>query len=109
MKVLSVALVAGILFAASPALAEDLTFTLTNSSSSGVDGFYVSRTATNSWEENLIDGGVLPSGNEIEVEIADGRSVCTYDIKATFEDGTKLEDYKVNLCELGAYTVKDAN
>ncbi len=109
MKIATFALAAGILFAASPALAENLTFTLTNSSSSAVTGFYVSRTSTKSWEENLIDGSVLPSGKEIDVEIADGRSVCEYDVKATFEDGTKLEDYNINLCELGAYTVEDAD
>jgi len=100
---------AAALLIASPAVAEDLTFKLVNASSSGVDGFYVSHTGTKSWEENLLEGGVLPSGNEIDIVIADGRSVCEYDIKATFEDDSEIEDYDIDLCELGEYSVQDAD
>lgn len=99
---------AAALFAA-PAIAEDLSFTLSNASSSPVNGFYVSHVGTSSWEENLLDGRVLPSGNSVSVTIADGRSTCEYDIKATFEDGSETDDRDINLCELGAYSVHDAN
>lgn len=92
-----------------PAMAEDLDFKLINTSSSGVVGVFVSHTGTSQWEENLIDGGVLPSGNQIDVVIADGRDVCDYDIKVSFQDGTSLEDYNLDLCQLGAYTVHDAD
>ena len=106
---LFLAAAAFVVASAMPAMAEDLAFTLTNQSSSGVIGFYVSHTGTNAWEENLIEGGVLPAGNEIEIEISDGRDVCEYDIKAEFEDGSSHEDYDLNLCDTGSYTFSDAN
>jgi len=107
MKLAMCAFAAAFLIAA-PALAEDLTFKLNNQSSSPVDGFYVSHVGTSSWEENLIEGHVLPSGNSVDVIIADGRSTCEYDIKATFEDGSETDDRNINLCDLGSYTVHDA-
>lgn len=91
----------------SAAMAEDLSFNLINQSSSSVVEFYVSHTGTNDWEENLLSGGYLPSGNEIDVMITDGRTTCMYDVKASFEDGSDLEEYDLNLCELGSYTFQD--
>jgi hypothetical protein len=71
-----------------------------------VTGFYVSRSGSNDWEENLLDGDILPSGNEITVTIGDGRATCMYDIRTEFEDGSFAEDYDLNLCDLGSYTFR---
>lgn len=100
---------AAILLAAAPALAEDLDFRLNNNSSSPVDGFYVSHIGTNSWEDNLMDGRTLAPGSSVGVVIADGRTTCEYDIKVTFEDGSATDERGLNLCEMGSYTVSDAN
>ena len=88
------------------ALAEDLEFTLINSSDASVTAFHVSHAGTSSWEENLIAGGFLPVGNELGIVIADGRTTCIYDLRAEFSDGQTLEDYGLDLCELGSYTFK---
>lgn len=93
-------------FASAPAWAEDLYFTLRNSTGVAIDGLYVSHTGTSSWEENLLAGSYLDSGYEIEVEIADGRTVCEYDILTTFVDGDEVDDYNVDLCSLGVYTLQ---
>lgn len=93
---------------AGAASADDLAFTLINKSSAGVSEFYVSHSGTNVWEESLIpDGKVLPSGSQIDVEIADGRRTCEYDIRSVFDDGTDHEEYGLDLCELGSYTYTD--
>lgn len=95
-------------FGAGTASAEDLTFKLINKSSAGVTEFYVSHAGTKQWEESLIpEGSVLPAGNEIDVQIADGRATCEYDIRSVFEDGSDHEEYGLNLCELGSYTYSD--
>jgi len=86
--------------------AEDLVFTLTNQSGYDVVGFYVSQAGSNEWEENLMEGGYLADGYEINVLIADGLTVCTYDIMVEFEDGDSIEDYGVDVCELGGYTIE---
>lgn len=91
---------------AGPALAEDLSFTLTNSTDYDVVGFYVSPAGVDAWEDNLLDGHYLAGGYEVDVLIADGRDVCTYDIRVEFEDGDSMDDYGIDICDLGGYTVE---
>jgi hypothetical protein len=91
-------------FLSTAAMAEDLSFVLTNLTGVDINEFYVSHSGSNHWEENLLAGAYLPSGNEVEVWITDGRSVCEYDIQAVFADGDVLEDYELDLCDLGSYT-----
>ncbi|MFA5122228.1 hypothetical protein [Zavarzinia sp.] len=90
---------------AAPALAEDLTFKLLNSTSVAVTEFYLSPTNVNDWEENLLGDDTLSAGTSTSVTVADGRKTCTYDIKSVFKDGDVVEDRGVNLCELGSYTL----
>jgi hypothetical protein len=52
---------------------------------------------------------VLGPGESVEVTIADGRSVCDYDLRFEFEAGSNLattEDTQ-NLCETGSYTISE--
>lgn len=104
MKKLVAATIAMIALGIGSALAEDLEFVLTNTSNADIVAFHVSHAGTDSWEENLLAGGYLPSGNEITIVIADGRDVCEYDIRTEFSDGHTFEDFGLNLCEMGSYT-----
>ena len=86
--------------------AQDLNFKLINRTDDAVVGFYVSHTGTSEWEENLIpEGSYLAGGYEVDVIIADGLATCDYDILVEFDNGEELEDYNLDLCELGSYTV----
>jgi hypothetical protein len=87
------------------ALAEDLTFTLKNSSDSPLVEFYVEDSSQSDWGSDLLTESVNP-GEEGTVTIADGRTTCTYDILGVFADGSKLDERQLNLCELGSYTYK---
>ncbi len=98
--------VAAVLVPATLAHAEDLQFTLINETDTAVTGFYVSETGSSYWQDNLMAGGYLDSGYEIDVIIADGLTVCAYDIRFVFSDGEALEDYGLDLCDLGSYTVE---
>ena len=92
---------------AMPVAAEDLTFLLVNESSADLVEFNVSKGSSSSWEENLLEGGYLASGYEIDVLIADGATTCVYDIRGRFSDGTEAEDFDLDLCELGEYAFTD--
>ena len=91
---------------ANPSLAEDLVFTLVNSSSHAVTGFFTSPTDVNDWEEDLFKGATLRSGSSTEITIADGRTQCDYDLKVVFSDGVELTD-TTNLCDTEEYVVSD--
>lgn len=55
---------------------QDLNFDLVKLTNVDIDEFYISRTTSDSWEENLLEGAYLLGGNEIEVTIADGETTC---------------------------------
>jgi hypothetical protein len=93
--------------AAAPAFAEDLVFMLDNTSSTGINEFYASPVEVRGWEEDILGQDVLPSGDAVRITIADGRTVCDYDLRIVFDDGEVLEDAGVNLCDTGSYTVSD--
>jgi hypothetical protein len=90
------------------ALAEDLTFKLTNNSSFALKNFYTSPVDVENWEEDVFGEQYLPAGNFVEVTIGDGRETCVYDIKFVLEDDSEFVEQGVDLCALGEYTLSDA-
>lgn len=101
------ALCAAFLSLATTAQSEDLSFTIFNDSSADLVEFNVSKSTTNSWEANLMRGGYLAPGYEIDVVIADGQTTCVYDLRGIFDDGSEVEDFRIDMCELGSYTFTD--
>jgi hypothetical protein len=90
-----------------PAFAEDLIFMLDNQSSGIITHFYASTTDTNDWEEDILGQDVLEAGNFARITIADGKTICTYDLKIVFDSGEEMEDRSIDLCATGSYTVSD--
>ncbi len=91
----------------SAALAEDLSLTLNNRSSFVVVEFYASPSDVGDWEEDILGADVLGSGESIEINIADGRTQCAYDLRFVFDDGDVLDKPAVDLCDTGSYTLTD--
>ncbi|MDB5541733.1 MAG: hypothetical protein JWQ89_3460 [Devosia sp.] len=101
---------AALLFTVLPgaALAEDLVFTLTNDSSYAIKSFFTSPADIEDWEEDVFADKYLPAGNYVDVTIGDGREQCVYDMKFILEDDSEFLENGINLCELGGYTLSDA-
>jgi hypothetical protein len=89
-----------------PAFAGDLVFMLDNQSSGAVAEFYASPANVNNWEDQILSA-TLGAGEATRVTIADGRTVCEYDLKFVWEGGEELEERAINLCETGSYTLSD--
>lgn len=90
------------------ALAEDLEFVLTNSSSYAVKSFFTSPADVDDWEEDVFGENYLPAGNYVTVTIGDGREQCVYDMKFVLEDDSEYVEKGIDLCELGEYTLSDS-
>ena len=90
------------------ALADDLVFTLKNGTNSVVNNFHASPVGVDSWEDDIFGRDALAPGESMKITIADGRSVCSYDMRFEFQgnDLETLEDQQ-NLCELGEYTITE--
>ncbi|MFP5478819.1 MAG: hypothetical protein ACLGIE_03870 [Alphaproteobacteria bacterium] len=100
-----IALATLVALAATPALAQDLVFTLVNESSQTIVEMYVSEVDSDEWGENILYAPVEP-GVSGEVTIADGLEVCDYDMRYVSSEGGEAEDTQ-NLCDLGTYTLTD--
>ncbi|PZU84780.1 MAG: hypothetical protein DI528_13705 [Shinella sp.] len=91
------------------AQAEDLVFTLTNGTNSVLTRFYTSPVGVDDWEDDVFGKDVLGPGESVKLTIADGRTVCEYDMRFEFEEGSALDttEDSQNLCELGSYTIHE--
>lgn len=90
-----------------PAFADDLVFMLDNQSSGAIQEFYASPVGVDDWEEDILGADILASQEAARITIADGRTVCEYDLRIVFEDGDEMEERAIDLCETGSYTVSD--
>ena len=89
------------------ALADQRDFTVVNSTSVPIRHLYVSPTGENSWGDDILGKDVLTSGDSTLVYFTDNANICSYDIKAVFDNNDSTEGYKINLCETTTYTFTD--
>ncbi|MEG3967598.1 hypothetical protein QUA00_08230 [Microcoleus sp. T2B6] len=89
---------------AKSALAETYVFSITNKTATNITSFHTSPTGVNDWEEDLLGIDILKPRASTNISFTDTRNVCTYDIKAVFDDGEEVIQYKVNLCTEGNFT-----
>lgn len=87
--------------------AENLNFTIFNASSASLVEFNLTTASSDVWEENLIRGGYLEPGYELDIVIADGLTTYIYDLRGNFADGSEVADYDVEFCEATSYTFTD--
>ena len=91
--------------AATPALAEDLVFTLINDSSLNLVEMYVSPHSADTWGENILYGQ-LDAGAQGDITIADGEATCAYDMRFVMDNGATV-DGNQDLCQLATFTLND--
>ncbi|KAF0137849.1 MAG: hypothetical protein FD152_159 [Xanthobacteraceae bacterium] len=89
-----------------PAMAEDLIFTLVNDSSLAITEMYVSAVGEDQWGENILMVDAVEPGVSGDVTIADGLEVCDYDLRFVTAEGAEAEKTQ-NLCEVATFTVSD--
>jgi hypothetical protein len=89
---------------ASPALADDVTFTLANLTGTELTEFYASPVGNDNWEENMLAAGGLAAGASGQVTIGAAQG-CAYDLRMVFGDGDVLQD-NADICTVGTYTVQ---
>ena len=91
---------------ASPAVAEDLEFTLVNNSSLKLVEMYVSPHEQDSWGENILNVDAVEPGTQGTISIADGETVCDYDMRFVMDNGNDVSATQ-DLCKLTTFTLND--
>ena len=64
--------------------------------------FYGSPVNVNGWEEDILGSNTLAAGSALNVDFTDGRSICNYDMKAEFQDGSSLVKNNINVCTVSS-------
>lgn len=96
-----------VLLSANSALADQRDFTVHNYTSQDIYYLYVSSSDSGAWGEDVLgENTVLSSGDSVFVYFDNSSSSCFYDVKAIAEDGSEVEDYQVNLCEITDYYIQ---
>lgn len=86
---------------------EACSFILSNQTSYTLNSFWASPVRVKKWEEDILGRQTLSSGSEATVNLSDRRRDCVYDFKFRFVDGDEVTREKINICELGRYTLND--
>lgn len=91
---------------ATPAIAEDLVFTLINDSSHSIVEMNVSPVDEELWGENILTVDAVEPGMSGDITIADGLDVCDYDLRFVTDEGLEATKSQ-NLCEINTFTIND--
>lgn len=96
---------------ATPALAEQWDFVLTNQTGKGIKLVEVSPTGAADWQKNQVDpdttkAGVVAPGARTTIHFDRNENICKYDVRATFADDTTLVWTGINVCDNAYVTLK---
>ncbi|MBI1218387.1 MAG: hypothetical protein GC186_07545 [Rhodobacteraceae bacterium] len=88
-----------------PAVAQDRHVKVVNKTGVTMVSLYGSNVGSDSWEEDILGGDELRSGQSVNVNFDDGTGYCKYDLKAVFADGDKVIKRGINVCTVGTWTI----
>lgn len=88
-RLVALTLMAFVAFFVFTGLAQAAALKLSNKSASDIHAIYISDSGTNDWEENIIEGYILPSGNEVDIQITG--SYKFFDLRVEDGDGNSEE------------------
>lgn len=74
-----------------------------NRTGSTLTSLQVSPAKARIWNFNILDKD-LPDGQERSIKVSEGRSECRRNIRATFSNGSTIEDFDVDICKNDIYT-----
>jgi len=105
----SLALASSLVLAAQPVWADQRDFRVYNKTSVDIKHLYVSPNGTKNREEDVLGRDTLTAGDSTKVFFQGLSSTCRYDIRAEFDNGDVVDDYKINLCSTNSYTFSEGN
>ena len=95
---LAAALITGLLH--SPAAAGTQNFTILNNTGYPIERVYVSASAKDDWEEDVLGRDTLPDGERTKIRFDRDEEACLWDLKVVYEDEESAEWQGINLCKV---------
>jgi hypothetical protein len=87
--------------------ASSLTIQFGNNSYDALKSVALSPSGTDAFLEIPLTDGTLEAGEFYAHTIVDGKTICTYDLRATKEKGTSANFENINLCDETFYHFED--
>lgn len=92
--------------AAAPAAGQaQQNFTVVNNTGHTVMTLNVSPSNENAWGPDILGSNVLANGQTASVTFPRGEEQCSWDIRATYDDGDTTDARGVNLCQVATVTL----
>lgn len=85
-----------------PVVAANKNVLIVNNTGQTIWRFYGSPVNVNDWEEDILGSNVLSAGQSVNIDFSDGRSICNYDMRAEFRDGSALVKNNINVCRVAS-------
>lgn len=106
MKPWTLAALAATMTLASPALAGTQDFTVINGTGKTIQNIYVSESAADNWEEDVLDQDVLANGQRFNIAFEHGEQKCLYDLKVTYDTGRIATWNAIDLCKVSVVALR---
>jgi hypothetical protein len=87
-------------FMAGQAYAASQDFTLVNKTGYQIDSVYVSKSSSDSWEEDVMGRDTLDDGETAHISFEKGARGCSYDLMVKYHDGDKSYWTNLDLCSI---------
>ena len=100
------AALAATLALAGPALAGDQDFTLINGTGHTINEVYVSPSAVDDWEEDVLGRDALPDGARTTIRFDRSADACLWDLRVVYTDGETADWAGFNLCEISVIAIE---
>lgn len=99
------ALLAFAALAAPAAFAGTQDFTLVNQTGVEIYSLFISESANDEWEEDVLGDDVLPDGDRMRITFA-GRSACLWDMMVTDDEGGNVTWEGIDLCSTSVVVLR---
>lgn len=81
-------------------------FDLSNKTGYEIKEVYVSPSASNDWEEDVLGTGTLGDGAKVHIKFHRATTSCNWDLKVVYtDDNSNAVWQKINLCEVEKITI----
>ncbi|OYD80392.1 hypothetical protein [Azospirillum brasilense] len=88
------------------AMAGQQDFTIANKTGYALKHIYVSESANEKWDEDILGRDVLDDGEEFELSFDKAEKTCKWDMKVIYDDGESAVWQNLNLCKISKLTLR---
>lgn len=92
---------------AAPAAAATQDFTIINGTGKTIAQVFVSASAKDGWEEDVLGEDVLPSGERTKIRFSSDEDACLWDVRVAYRNGDTADWHGIDLCKVSVVKLSE--